>query len=136
MSMIDEVPARNRLRGRATSELGDIDPELTTRQFFEKHFPDVLEKGQDAAEKMAQILEGQVVRRSYFMPSFDTTDRPPVYIQVTKVTAEEAGIVRVYDARGAVRDFPALVFTFFYRQDGRAVICVSEEYTVLLELVS
>lgn len=136
MGLIDEVSVKNGVRERVTTELSEIDHELSTRRFFEQNFPDVLEKGRDAATKMAEILEGRVVRRSYFMPTLDAIDRAPVYLHVTRVTVEEAGIVRVYDVQGKVREFPALVFTFVYREDGKAVICMSSEYTVLFEQVA
>ncbi len=109
------------------------EPVTSPQQFFEQNFPDVLTKGREAAAQIGAILEGRRVRRSYFLPSNEVIDRPPVTIEVARVQMEEVGIVRIYDTNGTVREFPAMVFNFFYREDGKAVICSSPEYTVLLE---
>jgi|SRR5690242_13532362 hypothetical protein len=133
MNLTEDGSAPLTVRKRSTTT--HLTEPVPSRQFFEQNFPEVLTKGQEAAARIGAILSGHRVRRSYFLPSNEVIDRPPLIIEVGRVTVEEAGIVRIYDKTETVREFPALVFNFFYREDGKAVICSSPEYTVLLERV-
>lgn len=120
---------------RATADLSNAAGQNTS-EFFRENFGEVLEKGRLAVTVIGKILEGQRVRRSYFFSSSTSANRPEtVEITVTKVTMEGAGIVRIYDAEGNLREFPAMQFNFQYRQDGKAVFCVSPEYSVLFEQI-
>src|SRR5690349_13523190 len=138
MNIGEEKPTQQIQRKRATTHLSDSGPVLNTREFFEQNFPDVLDKGRVSAAKMATMLQGRQVRRTYFFPENEVGEqakRPPIVFEVARVTSEEAGIVRLYDVKGDIREFPTLVFNFVYRPDNQAVICIGMDYTVLLEVV-
>ncbi len=138
MNILQQEPAQSAqslARRRTTVDLSNPELSLTPHQFFEQAFPDVLEKGRIAAATMAQILEGHRVRRTYFLGTLEAPDRPSVVFQVAKISMEEAGLVRVYDVKGTIREFPALMFNFVYRDDAKAVSCICQEYTVVLERV-
>lgn len=138
MNTREDKPTQQIQRKRATTHLSDSGPVMNTREFFEQNFPDVLDKGKVSAARMGAMLQGHQVRRTYFFPdneSGEQAKRPPIVFEVVRVTSEEAGIVRLYDVKGDIREFPSLVFNFVYRSDNLAVICIGMEYTVLLEVV-
>ncbi len=120
-------------RPSITRELNTV-ASLGSVEFFQQNFPEVLERGYSAAEKMAALLEGQKVRRSYFFSNADEQrSLPPVTLLVKRVLSQDAGIVKIYDLEDTVREFPALMFDFVFTD--KSVACIGQEFTVLFEII-
>jgi len=120
-------------RGHTTRTL-NTEASKTSVEFFEQFFPEVLEKGYTAAERMAAILTGKQVRRTYLFTNPEKQrNLPPAILSVSKVESRDAGIVKVYDIEETVREFPALMFDFAYTEN--SVACIGQDFTVLFEVI-
>ncbi len=104
----------------------------TSVEFLQEFFPEVLEKGYSAAEKMVEILQGKKVRRSYYFTDPTQPSLAPITLYVQKVESQDAGIVRIYDLEETVREFPALMFDFVFTE--KSVACIGQQFTVVFEV--
>ncbi|HEX2915608.1 MAG TPA: hypothetical protein VH186_32910 [Chloroflexia bacterium] len=132
LAPFDDYTTPRNLRMRVTSNLDELEDAST--KFLIEQFPEILEKGRIAADNMKILLEGRTVRRTYFFSNpTEGAHRPTVEFKVTRVQAEDGGIVRLYDSEGKVREMPALIFNFVYSPGG--VVCSGPDYTLLFEVV-